>query len=114
MLVPEALPITTKRSIENTITINRYDMINGTSLPPLCTVPKKLATWPFSTSPSAKLLGLPNMKMYIRIATTIQIGIVSVANMPDAAGLSVFTGVVGLVGAVAITLVLVLVYNVSC
>jgi hypothetical protein len=41
--------------------------------------------------------------MYIMIATTIQIGIVSVANRPDEAGFSVFTGVVGFVGAFAIT-----------
>jgi hypothetical protein len=48
------------------------------------------------------LLGLPNTKKYIKIATTIQIGIVSVANKPELEP-SFFTGVVGFVGAVAIT-----------
>jgi hypothetical protein len=43
--------------------------------------------------------------MKIKIPHMIQIGIVNTANMPDALELSFFTGVVGFVGAVAITLV---------
>ena len=43
------------------------------------------------------------MKTKIKIATMIQIGIVKVANMPDALELSFLTVVVGFVGAFAIT-----------
>jgi hypothetical protein len=45
------------------------------------------------------------MNMNIIIATTMQIGIVKVANKPDALALSFFTGLAGFVGAFAITLV---------
>jgi hypothetical protein len=56
------------------------------------------------------------MKTNIKIATAIQIGIVKEANMPDALELSFLTGVVGFVGAFAITfefLVFVFVYFIS-
>jgi hypothetical protein len=54
-------------------------------------------------SPPLKWLGSPKMNIKIQIATTIQIGIVKEANMPDALELSFLTGVVGFVGAFAIT-----------
>jgi hypothetical protein len=48
--------------------------------------------------------------MKIKIPTIRQMGIANTANMPVALELSFFTGVVGFVGAVAITLILVLVF----
>jgi hypothetical protein len=41
--------------------------------------------------------------MNIKIATPRQMGMVKVANMPEALELSFFTGLVGFVGAVAIS-----------
>jgi hypothetical protein len=45
------------------------------------------------------------MNTYIQIATAMQIGMVKDANAPDALELSFLTGVVGFVGAFAITLI---------